>query len=362
MTSPRRWLGVLALACTTHAHAQAWSYTRIATNSTIVPGTTAPFQIFGLPSIDNGVVGLTGSRINGQPFTAGVYIGSGGPLTTIADHFTPIPSGTGNFIGFGAESNPWPQLNAGVVAFRGNGSGTSFIQQGIYIRSGSTLTRVIDRNTPAPNGSGGNFFAIGQPSLENGRVAFVGYEFGDAQKGVYSWQSGPLSIIADKSTPIPGGSGTFTTFGEASLDSGQVLFQASGTGEYRGLFLANETGAITRLYDTNTPIPGTSGTFTFLSQSALSAGRVAFSGQGPVDGVYSDVGGNLDVIADQNTPVPGLSGTFASFGYVRSTTASSPSPAFTRAGWASSPLMAERSRRSSRWEIISMAASSPRPS
>lgn len=179
---------------------------------------------------------------------------------------------------------------------------------GIYLTTPSGYSTVVTTAMPVPNGGGANFSNIWQASHENGRVAFAGWASGDGQRGVYSWQNSTLSVIADKSTPIPGGSGTFTSFSEARLSGDQVLLQGRGAGSYNGLFLADKSGAITRLYDTNTPIPGASGSFSFLSLTAFSAGRVAFYGQGAMAGVYSDISGQLDVIADLNTPAPGFPG------------------------------------------------------
>ncbi len=286
---------------------------RIVDTSTPVPGTTAGFQRFDAPAISNGLVGVAGYHDLPLPTTAGIYTGSGGPLTTVADFTTPIPGGTGNFTGFAAFENDGPSLSAGAAAFLGDGFGTSFIQRGIYLREGGSLSRVVDRNTPVPNGTGGNFFTIRQPALENGRVAFVGHEFGGAQRGVYSWQSGSLSVIADRNTPIPKGPGTFTDVFDCDLDQGQVIFTAEGQGLHRGLY-RSDAGGLTRLYDTTMVAPGGNGTnFTFLAQAVLSAGHVAFwAAGGGTEGVYTDVSGQLQVLANRNTPPPGVS--WAAFG------------------------------------------------
>ncbi len=296
------------------AQAQPWSFTRIADTTMQVPGTPVNFQRFDIPSVADGVVVFPGFRDSPQSATAGVYAGNGGLLTVVADHATAIPNGTGNFIDF----EPSPSRSAGASVFVGDGAGTTFIQRGIYVREGNMLTRVVDRATPVPNGLGGNFFAIGQPSLENGRVVFVGYESGDAQKGVYSWQAGALSITADRSSPIPGGSGTFTTFGSASLNGGQIAFSATGNGGQNGIYVADTTGSLQRLYDRNTVVPGGSGgTFDVLGPVGLDGEHVVFYGNGAAqEGIYSDIGGTLAAIADHSTLVPGHPGQhFVGFGF-----------------------------------------------
>lgn len=128
-------------------------------------------------------------------------------LNRVADPNTPIPGGSGTFT-FVSE----PLVSGGNVAFLGQGSSG---QQGIYLFEGGVLVRVADSNTPIPNGSG-NFVFIFLPALSGGNVAFFGQTgFGPEghQEGIYLFQGGVLSRVADLNTPIPGGSGQhFTNF------------------------------------------------------------------------------------------------------------------------------------------------------
>ncbi len=243
---------------------------------------------------------------------AGVYLGSGGALSVVADRHTLSPGGT-NFVGFAQGSAVSPSIAAGQVAFTA-GDG---IEGGIFLKTQTAIIPVGTTLIPVPNG-GGNFSVTGTPSLQNGRVAFYGGESGLAQSGIYSWQSGALSIIADKSTPIPSGSGTFTSFANASLDAGLVAFKGSGDGGQQGIYLADAGGALQRLYDRTTVVPGgNGGTFDVLASVSLDQGRVAFYGNGAAqEGIYSDVSGSLTAIADHSTPVPGHPGhTFVAFGF-----------------------------------------------
>ena len=309
-------VAVSGLASPEVLHGQPWSFARIADTTTLVPNSAVPFLVFELPSIRDGTVAFAGfgGTMTGP---AGVYTGSGAGLSIMADRNTPIPNGTGNFTGFALGEGLVPSLSGGATAFVGDGFGTSFIQRGIYLHEGGSLTRVVDRATPIPNGGGATFAGIRGPSLENGRVVFVGGpSFVGLQRGAYSWANGSLSVIADTSTPIPGWSGTFASVNEANLDGGRVLIQGTGASGYQGLFLADNAGAITRLYDTNTPIPSGTGTFTGLSQSVLSDGRVVFRGLGlGQEGLYTDVSGALTLLANHDTTAPGFpSQTFSGFG------------------------------------------------
>ncbi|GET38530.1 DUF7453 family protein [Microseira wollei] len=65
-----------------------------------------------------------------------------------------------------------------------------------------------------------------------------------------------------------------------------------------------------KIVDTNTPIPGGGGNFTFLNTPVIDNGIVVFSGergnQGRVEqrGIYTYAGGMLQTVVDTNTPVP----------------------------------------------------------
>jgi hypothetical protein len=65
-----------------------------------------------------------------------------------------------------------------------------------------------------------------------------------------------------------------------------------------------------KIVDTNTPMPGGGGNFTFLNTPVIDNGIVVFSGerdsQGRVEqrGIYTYAGGMLQTVVDTNTPVP----------------------------------------------------------
>src|SRR5688572_29028313 len=165
--------------------AQSCTYTRIADTSTTIPGTAFTFNAFAAPAIDNGTVGFAG-----YGNSSGVYRGSGGSLEVVADTTTSIPQGSGTFTTFSPERY-WPSVGPAHTAFTGDGSGISFIQRGLYLRSPTGLTRIVDRNTPMPNATG-NFYWIYPPNLESERLVFSAEQLGDGQRGIYNWQSGSL--------------------------------------------------------------------------------------------------------------------------------------------------------------------------
>jgi len=140
---------------------------------------------------------------------------------------------------------------------------------------------IADLNTPIPGGSG-NFTSFGGLSLAAGNVTFEG--FGSSQTGIYT-DIGALNVVADKNTPIPGGSGNFTSFGSSSLDNGDAAFRGTGSGQ-DGIY--TDIGGLSVVADLNTPIPGGTGNFIFFDNPSLDGGNVVFRGvgSGGQQGIY----------------------------------------------------------------------------
>ncbi|MCC6661502.1 MAG: hypothetical protein IT437_11520 [Phycisphaerales bacterium] len=295
------------------AVAQPFPIIRIADTSTAIPGTSSHFALFNGPSINNGIVGFSGtsSLLLNPGAPAGVYRGSGGPLSIIADTLTPIPGGIGNFRNFAVLERWAPSLSGCDTALVGDGA----VTRGLYVRTGAKLQRIVDSNMLPSNGGGTTYSAIGPPSLRDGQVVFLGYTV--TQASIYSWRGGTLSVVADRSTPIPGRPGTFTDFGACNLNDGVIAFAAHGPGGYSGIFSTVSAGPITQLYDTSTVVPGGSGgTFVSLGEVSMDLGHVSFYGTGAdQNGIYTDLPGFLTFAAHLGTPIPGRPGLhFTTFG------------------------------------------------
>lgn len=237
----------------------------------------------------------------------------------IADTDTPIPGGTGNFTFVGQ-----PGLGDGVVAFRGEGPGG---QVGIYTRAvaeAAPLVMRYDRTTPIPGTSGTPFNDFSKPSIgQGGSVAFYGE--GTGRRGIYADVDGSLQVIADSATPMPGGTGNFDFFGNPWLAGGEIAFRAlrfAGNAIEEGIFAWSE-GTLRRVADLSTPVPGGTGHFIgfggtnmLLGTPAIENGIVLFKGTGSdgENGIYKAAAdGTITVVADLNTPIPGGGGTFTSF-------------------------------------------------
>ncbi len=284
------------------------SFTQVADTSTLVPGgaMSETFSAFGAPALDGGQVAFQGFGTMGQ---AGIYRDGIGALGVVADLGTAIPDGTGNFMNFF-----FPALQGGQVAFNGsafNASGPG-LQQGVYRDVGGTLTRIADLTTPIPDGSG-TFSGFGLVSVDGGQIGFEGSGL-SGQSGIYRDGVGALTTIVNTNTAVPDGTGTFTIFNNSSLAGGRVAFVGLGTSGERGVYRTG-VGALTRIADLNTAIPGGTGNFTDFSDLSTDGDQIAFDGFRPPDqfGVYRSEAGTLTVIADRNSAIPGGTGNFLIF-------------------------------------------------
>ncbi len=126
-----------------------------------------------------------------------------------------------------------------------------------------TFIKKADTATPIPGGSGA-FTSFGRnPSIDGGfAVAFRGdgeapTPVGPAQQGIYSNLSGSLAVVADQGTPSPGGAGSFESFPlepSSDVDYG-ASWGGGGAAGQAGIYRDAGSGA-ERLADRNTLLPG----------------------------------------------------------------------------------------------------------
>src|SRR5439155_105611 len=164
---------------------------------TLIADTSGPLSDFGLLSIND--AGLVAFRAALDAGGQGVYVGNGGPLSTIVS----ASDGTG----FG----PHVSINnSGLVAF-GKGAATT---QGAYVSDGSTTTTIADSSGPLNVPTCCPFLS------DNGTASFAA-----------SFDSGGGRVST--------GSGLLAVTREALNDSGQVAFQATLTNGVQGVFRAD---------------------------------------------------------------------------------------------------------------------------
>jgi hypothetical protein len=255
-------------------------------------------------------VGFAGLGAGGQ---SGLYLQPAGatPLRRIADLATPVPGSTGLFSAFRdltlAPIIPGDPCHR--LAFIGQAADG---RQGIYGSSFipgdpcEELRLIADFATLVPGG-GGTFarFADASPLIPGDpchEIAFAA-EGSDGERGVYASPLIPgdpcqaLRKVADLTTPIPSGTGTFTAFGDLSAIAQPgdpchlTAFVAEGAGGQRGIYSSplipgDPCHDLRKIVDGATPLPDGGGTFTAFSQPALTAipgdpcDEMAFLGQG----------------------------------------------------------------------------------
>ena len=90
-------------------------------------------------------------------------------------------------------------------------------QEGVYLFADGALSRVADRSTPIPDGTG-TFTELAEPVLSGGKVAFrvLG---SSGQAGIYSFAGSGLSRVADRNTTVPGGCWTTWSWCDAGTET-----------------------------------------------------------------------------------------------------------------------------------------------
>ena len=180
--------------------------------------------------------------------------------------------------------------------------------------AGSRFSKIADTSTLVPDGTG-TFSTFLAPAVSGNYSAFLGFDQ-NGIPGLYTGSQGNIAVIADDNTAIPGGSGAFTSFGFSPALSGtNTTFQASGASVQQGIY-ASIGGTLGVVADTHTAIPGGSGAFTsFDTRPSIYGTNSVFLGFGAASqqGIYTNIGGILGVVADTHTAIPGGSGTFTLF-------------------------------------------------
>ena len=213
------------------------------------------------------------------------------------------------------------------IAFVGYSSNLGAFREGVYLRRGGSLQLVADSHTIRP-GAGVPFGGIfSRLAVDDGVLAFVNEDRFALRGGVYRHGEGGLQVIADQTTTVPGGEpNPFLSFGDVAVHQGEVLF--GGGTHYHfavwhqdGLYRA-AGGALTRVVDAATTIPGGSGGFELVGEIGIDASGFAFTmphrDSTWEDGIYWNQGAGLQAVADLSTVAP-HSGThferFLTFGY-----------------------------------------------
>ena len=227
-----------------------------------------------------------------------------GPPIKVADLNTAIPNGTGNFTAFfgkGPPIIPSVRRQQRRVLRRGQRRPAGRLCHG---KRPADSDRRHGHGHPRRHGQFHGVHAGGrraQPGHQRQQRRLLRRRLGRPAGHLcldYVAQHGPPIKIADTATLIPGGTGTFTAFPQhPSLSGDNVAFLGNGSGGQQGLYRAALNGPPIRIADTATPIPGGTGNFTsFLRRGppiapAIDGTSVAFfgAGSGGQQGIYVSV-------------------------------------------------------------------------
>ncbi len=197
----------------------------VATRNTVGLGGVGKFSRVNLPSIDAGLVAFYGKvRLqDGSPVASGVYLENSGTITEVAVTGTPAPNG-GVFNFFGTTATSRPSLSMGNVAFTAR---TNDVGYGVFLYSGGTLSTVADQNTVMP-GQPGTFDVVDWPFLSGDNVVYRGIVF-SSNDGIYSRIGGVTNVIADTTMTIPGSAATFAKLRSPIIDGEDIVFTDLGS-------------------------------------------------------------------------------------------------------------------------------------
>jgi hypothetical protein len=192
-----------------------------------------------------------------------------------------------------------------LIALIGN-----FIFQGLLARDALAATftfkKIVDSFDPIPGEPGMTFFipggSAGTPAVDGGNVVFVT----QGELWTVNSNGGFLTKLADSNTPIPNGTGNFGDVFPFRINNGTVVFRGNGIGQAGYYAIPAGGGALTTLANQDTAIPGGTGTFGPLIGSTggsnngfnLDNGNLVF--QREVGGVYAVpvAGGPVTVVGD----------------------------------------------------------------
>jgi len=236
----------------------------IASRNTFIPGGSGAFSSFGDNlALDNGSVAFAGFGFD-PIYQAGIYTNLGGSLKVVANRNTVIPGSTSNFETFGD-----PALSNEFVAFRGFGVYGSNIS-GIYTNMGDSLLVVADSNTLIPNSSN-RFLRFGDPSLDNGNVAFWGFGGNFMYPtGIYTNLGGSLSKVIAGLDALYGKTVAGVYLRRQAISNTQIAFRALFTDGSQGIYLANLNPTTTSVAAA-TAIPESSGVWGLVVMGAFGA-------------------------------------------------------------------------------------------
>ncbi len=283
----------------------------VADTNTPIPGRTEDvFQNFDGLTVDKDATvafeGVVISPTSGSSRVSGIYSNIGGTLNVVADLNTvsslgspgtlsafsspSIDNGTIAFVGFPADFRPGVVYTFTDGTLKSVNSGLGYpgivaIDNGNLAVAGRitsrayAITTVINGTVNTVNLSGSYFFD--SPSISNGSVVHrtTSFTSGPTIVSVNTNLGGTVSQVAGANTftttSIPGGSGNFTGFGEASIDNGTIAFLGNGSNSQQGIY-TTFGDSLTKVIATNDSLDGKTVSSLSYVRQGLSGNKIAF--------------------------------------------------------------------------------------
>jgi len=298
------------------------------------PGTVAEFSFLSSPVLnDAGQAafqgGLTGSGISSSN-DRGIWSEGSGTLTLVARKGEGAVGTTSTFSNFGLVTKPIIN-DTGQTAFRGT-LASAVTDIGIWSEGEGSLSLVARNGDIAPDTSVSlsSILVPSTPVLNDaGQTAFQGILTGPGvapsnDRGIWSEGNGSLALIARAGDGAPGTTASYSHFGSIVLnDVGQAAFHGSLTPSTDGIW-SEGGGSLNLVARNGDGAPGTSANFSFLSGPAINnAGQTAFQGllkgtsgvtTSDNEGIWSEGSGSLSLVTRKGDGAPGTSVSFAGLG------------------------------------------------
>ena len=191
------------------------------------------------PSLSGHYAVFFGAGIDGQQgiYLVDILLPQPPPITPVADVNTAMPGGGGKFTFFSALSS---EVND--VAFVGGAVDVDLINVGVYktlnvLTPLPPPIKVADLFTAVPGGLG-NFSSFGSVAIDPGTVVFEGYSEGGTRKGLYTDFGGTLSKLIATGDTLGGRVVSGLRFGPRGFNNHQAAFAADFTDGTHAVFTA----------------------------------------------------------------------------------------------------------------------------
>ena len=249
---------------------------------TLVPDAAQSFTIFFDVAVQGSMVAFTGGWPGGSSAgcqfspNEGVFavaLGTQTPLT-LAD------SDSSDFRCFHGVD-----LNSGQVVVTGGNDPVDVFhnhQESVLRIDGlHLLSSLVSTAQAVPGGGGATFAGFDQEVALRGGKLCVGNVVPNSippLSGIYL-DDGVLRVVADGTTPVPGGTGTFQDLRGMNYDGREVAFRGTDANGFSGIYVGTGPGDLRVAVNRSTPVPGTPFNFLgFSNPMAYADGVLAFTG------------------------------------------------------------------------------------